>query len=326
MTSLGYMTVNTDHIIYSDGVATVVTPSHPAYAAIAADLRAGNIQAALLKCDVKTAAKAALAKALNVDGGRIELYNDGTVVVDGVPMNSFMQKCMVEFAAANKDLTPLYRLQKRLDRNPGGAPIKDQLVRFLDQGGFPILDDGRFIAYKGVRKTEDPKMFASCHDKDFLYELETKIRIPRPACNLNPRETCAAGLHVGTHSYAKSYGDTLMEVIVDPIDVIAVPDGEPYKLRACALTVWKTSEHEYPNYVYTGDAAPTDEDWHETEFDEAPDEDELDDDEEELTVTVSARKPETNPKRRWYKYDEHGTLIDKIRSRRCPVGYGPCRD
>lgn len=51
------------------------------------------------------------------------------------------------------------------------------------------------------------------------------IEMPRSQVHFAPSTACSHGLHVGTYSFAQSYGDTRLEVHVNPRDVVSVPES-----------------------------------------------------------------------------------------------------
>jgi hypothetical protein len=54
----------------------------------------------------------------------------------------------------------------------------------------------------------------------------------------NPNNTCSAGLHVACFDYAKGFGSRLVEVKVNPRDVVCVPtDYNGTKMRTCRFEV-----------------------------------------------------------------------------------------
>ncbi len=65
--------------------------------------------------------------------------------------------------------------------------------------------------------------------------------MPRHKVAFDPSNGCAAGLHVGTHNYTKSYrtndSQTVVMVKVNPADVVSVPTGECEKMRCCRYVV-----------------------------------------------------------------------------------------
>lgn len=65
------------------------------------------------------------------------------------------------------------------------------------------------------------------------------VEMPRDKVDSNGQVECSVGLHVGTYDYASNfiYGGDLLLVKVNPADVVAVPDYDFSKLRACRYKV-----------------------------------------------------------------------------------------
>jgi len=72
--------------------------------------------------------------------------------------------------------------------------------------------------------------------------------------NVNPdaNETCSHGLHVGAFAYANTFSELLLEVEVNPKDVVAVPpDYNNQKMRVCEYKVIRVAPgHERQEEVY----------------------------------------------------------------------------
>ena len=64
--------------------------------------------------------------------------------------------------------------------------------------------------------------------------------------------TCSFGLHVAAFSYASNFtGGILLEVEVNPRDVVAVPpDYNQQKMRVCRYRVLRRAENEIQELVY----------------------------------------------------------------------------
>jgi len=123
---------------------------------------------------------------------------------------------------------------EKLKQNPFDH-VKSGLYRFLKRCGLKIAKDGNFIGYKAVRRD-----FYDIHSGTIKYEVGTKVTIPLSECDPNPDVECSKGLHVGTLNYAKNYGgqdSIILEVEVDPRDVVAVPIADAEKLRCHSLYV-----------------------------------------------------------------------------------------
>jgi hypothetical protein len=126
----------------------------------------------------------------------------------------------------------LLKFWDNLKKNPSFNSRK-MLFKFLEHNGHPLTSDGCFIAYRGV--TED---FKDVHTKTFDNKPGSVCEMPRSQVNDNPNETCSDGLHVACFDYAKGFGPKLVEVKVNPIDVVCVPvDYNGTKMRVCRFEV-----------------------------------------------------------------------------------------
>jgi hypothetical protein len=110
---------------------------------------------------------------------------------------------------------------------------RNTLFNFIVAGGLHIDQYGNIVAYKAVKEDLRDK-----HTGRVQYELGKKIYAPE-GVDLDPGVSCSTGLHVGTFEYANNFArgsDVVLEVQVAPEDVGVVPNGEPEKIRAFALT------------------------------------------------------------------------------------------
>lgn len=175
--------------------------------------------------DVVEAAERAFA------GERTEL-KDGLVHVDGEPMPSELSDRIVRLKKQNLPFEPLLKFWDNLKQNPSFNSRK-MLYAFLEHNGHPLTADGRFIAYRGV--TTD---FKDKHTGKFDNSPGAVCKMPRELVDDNPNQTCSSGLHVACYQYAKDFGPKLVEVMVNPRDVVCVPvDYNGTKMRVCEFEV-----------------------------------------------------------------------------------------
>jgi ribosomal protein S27AE len=110
------------------------------------------------------------------------------------------------------------------------------LFKFLEHNGHPITTEGNFIAYRAVRGD-----FLDKHTGTMNNAVGNVVEVPRSQVDDNPNNVCSHGLHVATLEYAKGFGtsgDRLLDVEVDPSDVVAVPtDYNGTKMRVCKFKV-----------------------------------------------------------------------------------------
>lgn len=106
-----------------------------------------------------------------------------------------------------------------------------ELLRFMEKGDLPIADDGSIIAYKVLRSTDKPGVFVDCHTKKVHQRVGSFVC--QDKVDESRRQECASGLHVARRAYIGCFpGDIITLIKVAPEDVVAVPHGEPNKMRA----------------------------------------------------------------------------------------------
>lgn len=207
-------------------------------------------------------------------GDRVTIKH-GRIHLDGEPLQGDdMSKRMVALMRKGRreDFTSLVRFIERAADNPGGITSIESLWNWLNERNVTFREDGHFIAYKGV-KAGDSDVYLSLHagtaDVNGVTHKECQIpqrvgdvvTMPREKVNGNTKDGCSYGLHAGTWSYAGHYGNTVLAVSIDPMDVVAVPDDASFqKLRVCKYTVDAvvSSRMEEDDKVFFGFL---DEDW-----------------------------------------------------------------
>lgn len=78
--------------------------------------------------------------------------------------------------------------------------------------------------------------FTDAHTRKKRYLIGVEEREPRALGDEDSSVSCSRGLHMSGKNFAyEAFGDTPIAVLVNPMDVLAVPDsGE--KIRSCAMT------------------------------------------------------------------------------------------
>lgn len=113
----------------------------------------------------------------------------------------------------------------------------EELLNFMQRGDLPIADDGSIIAYK-VLQSADNESFVDCYSGKVTQRLGSRVSMAESLVNPSRRLDCASGLHIARRGYLRHFsGDTITMVKVAPEDVIAVPSGEPDKMRAAAYHI-----------------------------------------------------------------------------------------
>jgi hypothetical protein len=165
---------------------------------------------------------------------------DGIVHVDGDALPDSLSARVLDFFNNSLPFEPLLKFWAKLKNNPS-FNSRQMLFKFLEHNGHPITTEGNFIAYRAVRND-----FLDKHTGKMDNSVGNVVSIDRSKVDDNPNNVCSHGLHVATMSYAQSFGsgdDKLLDVEVDPADVVAVPtDYNGTKMRVCKFKVVAESQ------------------------------------------------------------------------------------
>lgn len=187
---------------------------------------------------------------------------DGLLYINNEPLPDELSKRLIRLVEDKLPVNILVKFWNNLKDNPSFNSRK-MLYKFLEHNGHPLTEDGCFIAYRGV--TDD---FKDCHTKTFDNSIGKVVEVSRSQVDDNPNNTCSHGLHVACYDYAKGFGPKLVEVKVNPKDVVTVPvDYNGTKMRVCKFEVMAECENIRNESVY-----PETEDYlydQETSMDEA---------------------------------------------------------
>lgn len=150
--------------------------------------------------------------------------------ISGHKVPSGLAKKLVDSTIIYNDAKVINNFKKRLDKNTSKSAQRN-LLEFLSYHGACILEDGRFLAYKYLNSN-----FYDMHTGKYDYSPGKTVTMPRNKVVEDPRIACAAGLHVGSWSYSGSHS-TVVVCVIDPVDVVSVPDDYSYqKMRCCRVT------------------------------------------------------------------------------------------
>lgn len=203
----------------------------------------------------------------------------GHITFDGDPVDNALTQQVLRFLDAGQDdWKPLVAFFEKVQLNPQDHS-REQLFRFITANNFPLTPDGDIIAYKGVKNGDEEGLYLSTRQgvayvngeeiKGYIpNRIGDLITMPREQVAGNPTVTCSAGLHVATHSFASGYG-TVLEVHVNPRDIVSVPHDSAEKIRCCRYIVVGVKEQAYDEAevvveVSTDDSAtdaPTPKEW-----------------------------------------------------------------
>ena len=181
----------------------------------------------------------------------------GVVYLDGDPVDDVLTKQIVRFLdEGEEDFMPLVNFFENVQANPN-EHSREQLFKWLDNRDFSINEDGMIVGYKGVEDQGDG-IFVSVHAGKAMVDgkvitgripnpIGGIIEMPRSEVHHDPTNGCSSGLHVADFDFASGWGNTVLEVEVNPRDVVSVPteDNTFAKVRCCRYKVIGISDRPH---------------------------------------------------------------------------------
>lgn len=162
------------------------------------------------------------------------VVKNGRVLVNGFEAPPVLSDRIMRFSDEGLPFQPLVKFAEKLQQNPSFRAV-NELYQFLEKNNHPLTETGNFIAYKKVREN-----FTDVHTGKFDNSVGKVLEMPRNQVNEDANQTCSYGLHVANWDYAHNFysGGPMLEVEVDPSDVVAVPtDYNQAKMRVCKYKV-----------------------------------------------------------------------------------------
>ena len=223
---LGFLILDDSIVVNYGGKPHVIASDDGRYKDVLECIRGGKLENLPNIVDIE--------KRFSGDG--IEL-KDGLFIANGEQLPVELQDRIIKFKNAKLPYASLIKFWDNLKKNPS-FNARQMLFKFLEHNGHPLTQDGCFIAYRGV--TED---FKDKHTGKFDNKPGSVCQMPRNEVDDNPNNTCSNGLHVACFEYAKDFGPKLVEVKVNPTDVVCVPaDYNGTKMRTCKFEVIQECE------------------------------------------------------------------------------------
>jgi hypothetical protein len=189
------------------------------------------------------------AQRLTKVAGSVEIRGGG-LYFDGERMHGVLADTILAYhREGNENFLPLVRFLDKVQRNPE-PHSREHLYNWMRNRSFQIAEDGDIIGYKGVDRAGGGS-FRSCYangtakvngrwhrNKAIPHPINAVVEMPRNLVEHNPRHGCGRGLHVGTWQFARGYGGTMLEVKINPADVVSVPTDNGWaKMRVCKYMV-----------------------------------------------------------------------------------------
>lgn len=170
-------------------------------------------------------------------------YRDGQFCFENEAVHENVGEVIIRYQREGRDTANLVRFMERLSKNPSHRS-REQLFNWTQAKELVIDTDGFIIAYKGVTHellsvhSGTAEVNGVTHDGQIPNLVGSVISMPREKVNDDPNQGCSYGLHVGNYGYASTFGQVLLEVKVDPADVVSVPADCSYqKMRTCRYEV-----------------------------------------------------------------------------------------
>lgn len=176
---------------------------------------------------------------------------DGIVFFQGEPQHSALADAILRYQNEGRNTTGLVRFLERLANNPSKRS-RDGLWQWIQRQGLSVDEEGYLLGFKSVNRNtrSDAAGFAyqsSSQGTAWVDGVEwtgaipqnvgSVVTMPRPEVDDNFEVDCSYGLHVGTYGYARTFASILLDVRVDPADVVTVPDYDTNKLRCCRYEI-----------------------------------------------------------------------------------------
>ena len=174
-------------------------------------------------------------------------YRDGAIYINDKRIPDVLTDKILDFRDKDVPFEPIVKFATKLMDNPS-YNSRQQLYRFLESNNMPLTTEGNFMAYKKVRHN-----FMDCHTGTMDNSVGKYVTMDRSEVDDNPNNTCSKGLHVASWEYAKGFGSKHVEVEINPIDVVCVPeDYNGTKMRVCKFTVLNECKTMNESTEYAG--------------------------------------------------------------------------
>lgn len=249
--SLSFITLNNSLVFNIDNKSVTVMKGTAQYADVCLALSEGRFN------DIPNIIDKLGGLQKTLKNGEFDVVN-GVVRCGGEPVDPYISEKLLEFYEKGLPYKPLQNFWKRLCKNPSKNSVS-QLYRFLEVAKCPIAEDGMIVSMKGVHRVSGTTdEFYSRHDHNFKYKIGVPAIIDRNRIPDDPTTACGIGLHAGSFSYARGWASTVIELLIDPADVVSVPnDCSSQKLRACKVlpvAVYTGGEHNKGIAIVSDDA------------------------------------------------------------------------
>ncbi|AGC36128.1 RIIB lysis inhibitor [Rhizobium phage RHEph10] len=180
------------------------------------------------------AAKAPVAAPAVYEPEELHAVVNNTVIPDIDALTPYM-----DAIHAGEDALGFQKFMERIATvaNKRSHTVKE-LLNFMSKGDLPIAEDGCIIGYKVLTTAPGNNGFVDRHSRKVLQKLGSYVQMDEKLIDPDRRNECSTGLHIARRGYLKGFEGSIITLVkVAPEDVIAVPPGEPDKMRAKAYHI-----------------------------------------------------------------------------------------
>lgn len=167
------------------------------------------------------------------DGKTLVAEKDGQIITGLERLEPYIKKAtsLQQYKGLKALINRCFAMKKKPKHS-----VED-LLDFLSYADLPIADDGSIIGYKMVNRTNGG-YYVDCHSGRVKQDVRYRVFMAPEMVDPDRSNECSQGLHIASRGYLKGFsGDACLLVKFNPEDVIAVPHGDPQKIRVCSYEV-----------------------------------------------------------------------------------------
>lgn len=111
---------------------------------------------------------------------------------------------------------------------------REQIYPFISANNIRLTPSGLMIVYRWVKDKEE-NLYTDYHTSSMEIRLREPVSLVRNDCDADASSSCSKGLHVAGAEWASrnSFGNVKIVALVNPKDVVAVPQYDAGKMRTC---------------------------------------------------------------------------------------------
>lgn len=226
---LPYVVSDNSVTVYTNDGPVTVHDSQPNYADVMLGVRKRDEAFILANLTVGHKVVSKYAKS-----GKVETV-DNQVIFNGKALDNATTEHILRMLSKNLPVDAELKFLEKLMENPSRRVIME-FNDFMNAAKLPITTDGNFRAYKVISSNWTDK-----HTGRFDNRVGKTVEVPRNEVDDDSTRECSYGLHFCGYEYTKYFyntGDRIVEVEINPRDVVAFPsDHNRQKGRCCRYTV-----------------------------------------------------------------------------------------